>query len=119
MKRVQRSSLLVILVFALVCGGAAAGLAGPDEPSVRPGINDSFLDSELDVDQWVARFEVEAREIYVSREAIVAALGLRPGGSVADIGAGTGLFLAPFAEAVGETGRAWCVEAKVLSELES
>ena len=107
-----RRRLLAGPVLALLCcaGAASANAEQPDEANVRPGINDSFLDEQLDVDQWVARFEIEAREIYLSRQAIVERLGLRAGGAVADIGAGTGLFLAPFAEAVGDTGRVYAVE---------
>jgi protein tyrosine phosphatase (PTP) superfamily phosphohydrolase (DUF442 family) len=35
--------------------------------SVKPGINDSFLDPQLDPLQYVDRFEVESREVYESR----------------------------------------------------
>ncbi len=87
-----------------------APVAQPAEASVKPGINDSFLDPELDVDAMVERFELESREVAAARDAIVAALDLRPGQEVADIGAGTGLFLKPFAEAVGATGRLYAVD---------
>ncbi len=42
--------------------------------------------------------------------AIVAFLGLQPGDTVADIGAGYGLYAATFAEAVGPTGRVYAVD---------
>ncbi|MBK7405319.1 MAG: methyltransferase domain-containing protein [Phycisphaerales bacterium] len=79
--------------------------ASKHEASVRPGVNEPYLDPNLDVAQWVNRFEVESREIYEARAEIVRAVALRPGHRVADIGAGTGLFLEPFADAVGATGR--------------
>ena len=66
--------------------------AAPVEESVKPGINDIFLNPEMDVDSYVARFEVESREIYTERHDIVGTIGLEPGMAVADIGAGTGLF---------------------------
>ncbi|MGF1467385.1 MAG: class I SAM-dependent methyltransferase [Sandaracinaceae bacterium] len=44
------------------------------------------------------------------RDAIVAAVGIQPGMAVADVGAGSGLFLAPFAEAVGPNGTLFAVE---------
>jgi len=78
--------------------------------SVKPGINDNFLDPELDVEKFVKRFEVESREIYVARKAIVAACGIQPGDRVADVGAGTGLFSRLFAETVGETGWVYSVD---------
>lgn len=77
------------------------------ERSVNPGINDAYLAKDIDVGQWEQRFEVETREIYHERAAITRALGLRPGQAVADVGAGTGLFLEPFADAVGPTGRVY------------
>ena len=80
------------------------------EPSVAPGANDRFLEQDLDVDEWVERFEGEAREIAVHRDAIVKAVGLKPGGAVADVGAGTGLFVEPFARAVGTAGKVYAVD---------
>lgn len=76
----------------------------------KPGLNDSFLDPELDVDNWVERFEVESREIYKARNEIVRAVGLKPGERVADIGTGTGLFLPLFAKEVGDEGWLYAVD---------
>ena len=87
-----------------------AACAAPLEESVKPGINDSFLNPELDVDSYVARFEVESREIYVERKGLTAAVGLEAGMAVADIGAGTGLFEPLFAAGVGETGLVYAVD---------
>lgn len=80
------------------------------EASVRPGINEKFLDPKLNVDEWAQRWETESREIFVQREKILAAVGLRPGMAMADIGAGTGLFTLPFSKAVGESGKVYAVE---------
>ena len=84
--------------------------ASGKEKSVKPGINDSFLDPELDVEAMVERFELESREIAAARDAVVAAFDPRRGQEIADIGAGTGLFLEPFAEAVGLAGRVYAVD---------
>jgi SAM-dependent methyltransferase len=82
-----------------------------DEASVKEGINDNFLAEDVDVDQWVARFEnSERREIARNRAAIVQALDLAPGMDIADIGAGTGLFLEPFVGAAGPEGKVWAVD---------
>jgi ubiquinone/menaquinone biosynthesis C-methylase UbiE len=78
--------------------------------SVRPGVNDKFLDPELDVDSWVKRFEVESREVYSARAQILSHLDLRPGMAIADIGAGTGLFVPLFAKAVGTEGAVYAVD---------
>jgi len=96
------SRLLLPLLFATV------GLA--QDTSVKPGINDKFLDPDLKVEEWTQKFEVESREIYHQRDKMVAALDLKPGMAMADIGAGTGLFTLPFAQAVGPQGRVYAVE---------
>ena len=80
------------------------------ETSVKPGINDKFLDPRLKVGEWTQKFETESREIFHERARIVAALGLKRGMAVADIGAGTGLFTLPFAQAVGAGGQVYAVE---------
>jgi ubiquinone/menaquinone biosynthesis C-methylase UbiE len=107
-------------VALFACLGATAIGAAPegpaptqkpnDEVSVRPGANEAFLSEDLDVDRYVEIFEGESREIYARRNEIVASLGITPGSAVADIGAGTGLFMGLFAEAVGESGRVFAVD---------
>jgi len=87
-----------------------ASLAVGQDSSVKPGINEKFLDPNLKVEEWTQKFETESREIFHERERIVAALGLKAGMVVADIGAGTGLFTLAFSEAVGETGKVYAVE---------
>jgi ubiquinone/menaquinone biosynthesis C-methylase UbiE len=80
-------------------------LSGTDRPSE---INKPFQAPE--VSEWVKRFESESREVYTRREAIVEALGLKPGMAVADIGAGTGLFTRMFADRVGAGGKVFAVD---------
>lgn len=102
------------LLLLAACGGAPA--AAPDRAalaetdSVRPGINDDFTAPDLDVDRMVQRFEIESREVFAHRARIARAVGLRPGMAVADIGAGTGLFVDFFARDVGPEGRVIAVE---------
>ncbi len=103
--------LASVLWLAALSAAAPERSAAPETPQpVASDINERFLDPDLDVESWTERFETESREIYVARAAIVDALGLRPGMTAADIGAGTGLFLAPFAHAVGAEGRVYAVE---------
>jgi ubiquinone/menaquinone biosynthesis C-methylase UbiE len=85
-------------------------IAFAEELSVKPGINDKFLDPALKVEEWTEKFETQSREIFHQRQEIVAAVGLKPGMKVADIGAGTGLFTLPFANAVGPEGKVYAVE---------
>jgi SAM-dependent methyltransferase len=91
-----------LLLFALMLTACA-------EVSVRPGINQPYYDKP-DPDAWAARFEVESREIYSQREEILARVGLVQGQRVADIGAGTGLFVPLFSRAVGELGSVTAVD---------
>lgn len=87
-----------------------ATLSIAQDASVKPGINDKFLDPNLKVGEWTQKFETESREIFHQREKIVAAVGLKPGMAMADIGAGTGLFTLPFAQAVGPKGHVYAVD---------
>ena len=99
--------LLFPCLLALAFSAAGAETA---EQSVRSGVNDKYLAPDLDVDEWTQRFEGEAREIFVHRRDIVERLDLQPGMAVADIGAGTGLFLPAFDRGVGSEGRVYAVE---------
>lgn len=102
---------LQFVVLALVALAACTSSPPPaPPPSVKPGINKDFLDPALDPQKFVERFETESREIFTERAAIVSMVGLQPGQSMADIGAGTGLFTLPFAEAVGPKGRVYAVD---------
>jgi predicted methyltransferase len=82
----------------------------PSEPSAKPGINTEYLKPDLDVTNWVERFEREGREIYDQRHEILAAARIKPGSRVADIGAGTGLFTPLMSAAVGSRGRVYAVD---------
>ncbi len=101
---------LVCLALGWALLAALPALADEAEPSVRPGVNDAFLSQDLDVERFTEIFEGESREIFTSRRAIVQSLGLEPGMAVADIGAGTGLFLPLFDGAVGPSGAVYAVE---------
>ena len=72
-----------------------------DEASVRPGVNKSFVDPNLNVDAFIKKFEIESREVYLNRERILAACEIEKGDTVADVGAGTGLFTRMFSQEVG------------------
>ncbi len=101
----SREFCLFLLLLSLIPPAAPA-----QDASVKPGINDNFKDPNLKVEEWAGRFETESREVYHHRERIVKAAGVKPGWTVADVGAGTGLFTMLFAEAVGKEGKVLAVD---------
>lgn len=94
----------LLLTLSVITMGEAPG----QDQSVNPGINDSFVDP--DPRKFVERFEKEGREVYDNREKIIAELRIEPGMSVADVGAGTGLFTRLIAPAVGKEGKVYAVD---------
>lgn len=100
---------LVVTVAVLAAAIVLPALGGTTAtPAVEPEINQHYLDA--DPERWKAVFEREGRELYDRRVQIVDALQLQPGHSVADLGAGTGLFTMLFAERVGPAGRVYAVD---------
>lgn len=85
--------------------GEPAVVLSPAEVGAPASINAPFREPELKVDSWTQRFEGESREVYRARQEIVDALEIEPGQTVADVGTGTGLFVAYLSAAVGPTGR--------------
>ena len=101
---------LALLCLAVACSSPAEAPSNLKEASVRPGANQAFLADDLDVERFVGIFEGESREVFVLRERIVEALALSRGMAVADIGAGTGLFLPAFGREIGSQGRVFAVD---------
>lgn len=100
---------ILLLALALPFCGLAACQA--PEQSVKPGINDPFLDATAeDIETFVGMFEGESREIASASDGIMAALNIQPGMDVGDIGAGTGLYEPMFNAAVGEHGTVYAID---------
>ena len=95
-------------LLALVLAFLALPLAAAEQ-GANPAINKPYV-VDPDVVRWNRSFENERREVYVKRDAIVAAAGVKPGMTVADIGAGTGLFTMLFADAVKPNGKVVAVD---------
>lgn len=104
------STIRLVLIAAVLFSSATllAPTLFAQQKSVNPGINKSFEDPQ--VPEFVERFEKEGRDVFDRRNEIVAALGLKPGMAVADVGAGTGLFTRMFSPLVGERGKVYAVD---------
>ena len=98
------TTLQWLFIACLFWGTGPAGA----EQNVNPGINQHYQNP--DYGHWVSIFERPGREVYDQRDAIVAQLSLTPGMSVADVGAGTGLFSRLFARQVGASGKVYAVD---------
>lgn len=59
---------------------------------------------------YIAMLEDPKRDEYQKPQEVVAALQIKPGETVADIGAGSGYFALRFAAAVGDAGRVFAVD---------
>ena len=86
------------------CPSAQAERVIPEKMNAR------FKDPAMNPLDFVDRFEGESREISIHREAISAALSFTSSMHVADIGAGTGLFLPFLTAAVGDSGKVYAVD---------
>jgi ubiquinone/menaquinone biosynthesis C-methylase UbiE len=92
----------------LVAFWVSTQFALSQDKSVNPGVNDSFRNP--DVKEFQEKFEVESREVFLHRNEILAACDIKPGQTVADIGAGTGLFTRLFSKQVGVEGQVIAVD---------
>jgi ubiquinone/menaquinone biosynthesis C-methylase UbiE len=65
-----------------------------------------------DLDGYVARLEDSGRAAWQKPDEVVAGLGLRPGDTACDVGAGPGYFTLRLARAVGPEGRVLAVDVE-------
>jgi len=100
----QRSAMASALLGVSVLASSIMA----QEKSVRPGVNDSFRDPK--VSEFQEKFEIESREVFAKRKEIVEVCKVAPGMTVADIGAGTGVFTRLFSEAVFPKGQVFAVD---------
>jgi ubiquinone/menaquinone biosynthesis C-methylase UbiE len=89
------------LVFLVVVTGRVGAASSHDATSHRRFDDPAY---------WSSVFDDPARAAWQKPEQVVAALGLRPGQCVADLGAGTGYFSRLLSAAVGPTGTVLAVD---------
>ena len=93
-----------MLVIALLL----AALAPSDGPAHDATIHHSFDD----VEKWVKVFDDPGRDAWQKPDAVIAAVGVTEGMTVADLGAGTGYFSVRLAAAVGKNGRVLAIDVE-------
>jgi predicted methyltransferase len=79
-----------------------------------PGAHDDATETHRfdDAARWAKVFDDPARDAWQSPDLVVRLLELKPGQTVADIGAGTGYFNPHLARAVGTTGKVIAVDVE-------
>jgi ubiquinone/menaquinone biosynthesis C-methylase UbiE len=85
-----------------------AAFAAPSEPSHDATIHHPFDD----VAKWVEVFDDPGRDAWQKPAAVLEAIGVRRGMTVADLGAGTGYFSVHLAKAVGDAGRVLAIDVE-------
>lgn len=111
--------MLVAALLASCSPAAEAPTASQTAPSAADEGAPAALQPEGDgeetnLDVWLERLEVNSRELFSARNAVVAAAGLKEGDFIADVGAGTGLYTLLFAEQVGSQGRVFAEDIEPL-----
>ena len=96
------SPLVAGALFFLVGGAAAQEKA--------PRTHEEMHQLHRDPKAYIAMLEDPRRDAYQKPDEVVAALALKPGETVADIGSGSGYFTLRFAPRVGPTGRVYAVD---------
>jgi predicted methyltransferase len=98
----------ILVALAALSSAQTTGQSASPQSKTDPKINDAF--KKPDVKAYIKKFESDEREPYARRHEIVAALELKPGMVVADIGAGTGLFTRLMADKVQTSGKVYAVD---------
>ncbi len=87
-------------------------LAASGTWAVEPSHDATARHSFADVPYWVSIFDDPARDAWQKPGELLAALGVRRGMAVADLGAGTGYFSRRLSEAVGARGTVFAVDVE-------
>ena len=121
MRRPRRfaCSLRVLrLAAAILATTATLTSARAGDPSPPPSADTPFAATPgsahdfKDVEHWRRVFDDPARDVWQKPRELVAALALRPGAWVADLGAGTGYFSRWLDAAVGPSGVVFAVDTE-------
>lgn len=102
MKATQNTKKVLLLIF--ICAFLSYPLTGWTAENKHKASHSQVRFD--DIQKWVSIFEDPKRAEWQKPDEVVKKLDLKPGDTVADIGAGTGYFTRLFAAAVGPEGKA-------------
>ena len=114
MKRGAYFIIFAAFLWVSACAERGGQVQPPEAGTEGAAEQPHSEEGEVNLDVWLERMEVGSRELYSARNEVVAAVGLKEGDWVADIGAGTGLYTVLFAEEVGSTGRVFAEDIEPL-----
>jgi len=101
----SRDLLLVFVLLAAICCGPHQSSHAPASADTQgPGAEAPLVHRFEHAEQWAKQFDDPARDAWQKPGDVVAAMEIRPGMTVADIGAGTGYFERWLSRAVGPSG---------------
>ena len=81
-------------------------------PAPQPAHSSTAHHGSRDIKDYMRRMESTDRAVWQKPDEVIAALKLRPGERIADVGCGPGYFTLLLAEAVGSDGKVWAVDVK-------
>jgi ubiquinone/menaquinone biosynthesis C-methylase UbiE len=93
----SRHALWIACVVPLACGA-------PQKPHEEDHSHEPMVHRFENADQWAKEFDDPSRDAWQRPQAVVETMEIRPGMTVADIGAGTGYFEPWLSRAVAESG---------------
>jgi ubiquinone/menaquinone biosynthesis C-methylase UbiE len=99
-----------MLASALLCAALTAPAATP--PPAQESHDATIHHSFDDVSKWVGVFDDPGRDAWQKPDAVLQTLGVAPGMTVADLGAGTGYFSVHLAKAVGDKGKVLAIDVE-------
>ncbi len=103
----------VVICVPSFCGCHTTNPRGAKSgPSSAPAHNGPAHHGSRDIKDYIRRMESADRAAWQKPDEVIAALKLRPGERIADVGCGPGYFTLPLAEAVGPAGKVWAVDVQ-------
>ena len=103
----MKTALIIAGVLLMAASGVRAQHAGQPQGGHTP---DHMEHSFADVEQYAKAFDDPARDAWQMPDRVIAALGLKAGQSVADIGAGTGYVSEKIAHKIGTNGLVYATD---------